>query len=166
MSFIFSPTWSFLTEQVFSPAQFQSFFCHSVHLSVQSVSCSFPNMGRFLTCLVFFWTFFVCWPEQHFITVLLVALGTSYTKHAPGSGTNNRVGQLKPKPVPLGLCVARMGSVIPLPSGPRPIPGLQPMLCIMRLPIFESGMGGAPSPTTPRERGHRLEEKKILTVCV
>lgn len=57
--------------------------------------------------------------------------------------------QLKPKPAPLGLCVARIGSVIPRPSGPRPIPGLQPMLCNMRLPMFVSGMGGAFSPTTP-----------------
>lgn len=60
--------------------------------------------------------------------------------------------QLKPRPVPLGLCVARMGSVMPLPSGPRPIPGLQPMVCNMRLPMFVSGMGGALSPTTPERR--------------
>lgn len=60
--------------------------------------------------------------------------------------------QLKPKPAPLGLCVARMGSVIPLPSGPSPIPGLQPMLCNMRLPMFVSGIGAAFSPTTPEKK--------------
>lgn len=60
--------------------------------------------------------------------------------------------QLKPRPAPLGLCVALTGSVIPLPSGPRPIPGFQPMPCNMRFPKLESGMGGAFSPTTPEKR--------------
>lgn len=55
---------------------------------------------------------------------------------------------MKPRPVPLGLCVARTGSVMPLPSGPRPVPGLQPMLCSIRLPMLESGIGAAFSPTT------------------
>lgn len=69
--------------------------------------------------------------------------------------------QLKPRPVPLGLCVARTGSVMPLPSGPRPIPGLHPMLCNMRLPMLVSGMGAALSPTTegadePRGAAFRL----------
>lgn len=36
--------------------------------------------------------------------------------------------QLNPSPSPLGLCMARMGSAIPLPSGPRPVPGVQPIL--------------------------------------
>lgn len=58
-------------------------------------------------------------------------------------------GQLKPRPAPLGLWVARIGSVMPLPSGPRPMPGLQPMLCSIRLPMLVSGMGGALSPTNP-----------------
>ena len=73
---------------------------------------------------------------------------------------------MKPRPVPLGLCVARMGSVMPLPSGPRPIPGFQPMLCNMRLPMFESGMGGALSPTTPERRGNGLAKREITTACV
>lgn len=36
--------------------------------------------------------------------------------------------QLNPSPSPLGLWMARMGSAIPLPSGPRPVPGVQPIL--------------------------------------
>ncbi|TNN61600.1 hypothetical protein EYF80_028212 [Liparis tanakae] len=69
--------------------------------------------------------------------------------------------QLKPSPVPLGLCVARMGSVMPRPSGPRPIPGFQPMLCNIRLPMLESGIGDALSPTTPETRGRRSETYNI-----
>lgn len=60
--------------------------------------------------------------------------------------------QLKPNPAPLGLCAARIGSVMPLPSGPRPMPGLQPMLCSIRLPMLVSGMGGALSPTNPERK--------------
>lgn len=60
--------------------------------------------------------------------------------------------QLKPNPAPLGLCVARIGSVMPLPSGPRPMPGLQPMLCNIRLPMLVSGMGAALSPTNPERK--------------
>lgn len=70
--------------------------------------------------------------------------------HSASGPWSRKLGvQLKPRPVPLGLCVARMGSVMPLPSGPRPRPGLQPMLCNMRFPMFVSGIGGAFSPTTP-----------------
>lgn len=60
--------------------------------------------------------------------------------------------QLKPNPAPLGLCAARIGSVMPLPSGPRPMPGLQPMVCSIRLPKLVSGMGGALSPTSPERK--------------
>lgn len=74
------------------------------------------------------------------------------TNDAPGT---TRGYQLKPNPAPLGRCVALMGSVMPLPSGPRPMPGLQPMLCSIRLPMLESGMGGALSPTNPERKGQR-----------
>lgn len=70
------------------------------------------------------------------------------------SGQFQRTPQLKPSPAPLGLCVHRIGSVIPLPSGPRPIPGHQPMFCSIRFPRFESGIGGTPSPTTPMRMKH------------
>lgn len=89
------------------------------------------------------------------LVALLVQARFRVLDPEPGSGD-----QLKPKPVPLGLCVARMGSVMPLPSGPRPMPGLQPMLCSMRLPMFVSGMGGAFSPTNPEKRGHGLEKSE------
>lgn len=99
-----------------------------------------------------FWNFFYLFVTvSSFLSpLLLVALGAlSCPSLLQGSVSRNQVVQLKPRPVPLGLCVALMGSVMPLPSGPRPIPGLQPMLCNMRLPMLLSGMGGAFSPTTP-----------------
>lgn len=67
------------------------------------------------------------------------------------SGLFGRRPQLKPSPAPLGLWMHRSGSVMPLPSGPRPIPGHQPMFCSIRFPTFESGIGGTPSPTTPTQ---------------
>ena len=69
-----------------------------------------------------------------------------------GFGAHKPRGQMKPRPAPLGLCVARMGSVMPRPSGPRPMPGLQPILCNIRFPVFDSGRGPTFSPTTPREK--------------
>lgn len=61
--------------------------------------------------------------------------------------------QLNPNPAPFGLWDARIGSVMPLPSGPKPEPGVQPIVCSIRFPTFDSGRGGTPSPTTPeRER--------------
>lgn len=80
---------------------------------------------------------------------LPVALKGCLVPACSGSRIQKPAVQLKPRPVPLGLCVARMGSVMPLPSGPRPIPGLQPMFCNMRLPMLVSGIGGAFSPTNP-----------------
>lgn len=71
---------------------------------------------------------------------------------------------MNPRPVPLGLCVARMGSVMPLPSGPRPMPGLQPMVCNMRLPMLLSGMGGAFSPTTPEKTEVTDKQEGVFTV--
>lgn len=94
-------------------------------------------------------------PEENFISSLLGGV------YYPGLTLGV---QLKPKPVPLGLWVARMGSVMPLPSGPRPIPGLQPMVCSMRFPMLVSGIGGAFSPTTPGNKVHRL--KKANNFCL
>lgn len=71
--------------------------------------------------------------------------------------------QLKPSPAPLGLCVARIGSVMPRPSGPRPMPGLQPMLCSIRLPMFVSGMGGALSPTNPEKKEEHEEGTRYIS---
>lgn len=72
--------------------------------------------------------------------------------------------QLNPSPAPLGLCVHRIGSVMPLPSGPRPIPGHQPMFCSIRFPRFESGMGGTPSPTMPTRREVFKHERSSLNI--
>lgn len=98
-------------------------------------------------------------PEENFISSLL---GGVYYHDL------TLCVQLKPKPVPLGLWVARMGSVMPLPSGPRPIPGLQPMVCSMRFPMLVSGIGGAVSPTTPEgavePRGAALRLRLISPV--
>lgn len=68
--------------------------------------------------------------------------------------------QLKPSPAPFGLWDARIGSVMPLPSGPRPDPGVQPILCSIRFPTFDSGRGAALSPTTPE----RDTEKGIICI--
>ncbi len=70
--------------------------------------------------------------------------------------------QLKPSPAPFSLWDARMGSVMPLPSGPRPDPGVQPILCSIRFPMFDSGRGAAPSPTTPERERHG--EKGIICI--
>lgn len=57
--------------------------------------------------------------------------------------------QLNPSPSPLGLWMARMGSAIPLPSGPRPVPGVQPILWSILFPMLFSGIGWVFSPTNP-----------------
>lgn len=81
------------------------------------------------------------------------AVALEQTAQSLSSGLSERRPQLKPSPARLGLCVHRIGSVTPLPSGPRPIPGHQPMFCSMRFPTFESGIAGTPSPTTPEDKG-------------
>lgn len=58
-------------------------------------------------------------------------------------------GRGNPSPNPLGLCTARMGSASPLPSRPRPEPGVHPILWSIRFPMLFSEMGWAFSPTNP-----------------
>lgn len=58
-------------------------------------------------------------------------------------------GRGNPSPNPLGLCTAWTGSEIPLPSRPRPEPGVQPILWSMRFPMLLSRIGWAFSPTIP-----------------
>lgn len=61
-------------------------------------------------------------------------------------------GRGNPSPNPFGLCTAWTGSEIPLPSLPRPDPGVQPILWSMRFPMLLSRIGWAFSPTIPEMR--------------
>lgn len=44
------------------------------------------------------------------------------------------------------------------------MPGLQPMVCNMRLPMLLSGMGGAFSPTTPEKTEVTDKQEGVFTV--
>lgn len=58
-------------------------------------------------------------------------------------------GRGNPSPNPFGLCRAGIGSAIPLPSRPRPVPGVQPIFWSIRFPMLFSRIGWAFSPTNP-----------------
>lgn len=136
-----SPTWESL---IFVSSQVVCYDEQRPSLVVRA-----PGLFQTFVCV------FLDNPEENFISSLLGGV------YYPGLTLGV---QLKPKPVPLGLWVARMGSVMPLPSGPRPIPGLQPMVCSMRFPMLVSGIGGAFSPTTPENKVHWL--KKANNFCL
>ena len=57
--------------------------------------------------------------------------------------------QPAPSPCRRGRTFAEIGVLIPEPSLPSPIPGTQPILCSILLPMFDSGIGSQNSPTKP-----------------
>lgn len=150
-----SPTWSLSKRSCFSSPVSVHRLREEKSPRISQASCC-PNMGKSFSRSWFFpklrlfleLTWLGLYKNKWPWGKVLLCLKQNKTKT---NKNKKQVVQLKPKPAPLGLWVARMGSVIPRPSGPRPIPGLQPMVCNMRFPMFESGMGGAFSPTTPEK---------------
>ena len=70
-------------------------------------------------------------------------------------------GRGNPSPNPFGLCRAGIGSAIPLPSRPRPVPGVQPIFWSIRFPMLFSRIGWAFSPTNPGIRKREKQKNKI-----
>lgn len=94
----------------------------------------------------------ICWSQQiiclHFFSFFSLPFNMNFELYFY-QAARVLFCQLNPSPSPFGLWMARIGSAIPLPSGPRPMPGVQPILWSILFPMLFSGIGWVFSPTNP-----------------